>query len=633
MKRPPTRTPRSMRFLQWTPLLLGPLLVACLDDAEPAPSPHTIEVRTAPLTLSGIAFACYDLLIENGAATPETVVSLGTPGQRLSDGDTDTVCSTRFGNAAGGEISYIAPCDAQNPNHTVTLWVDGLYSGTPEAPVLVDYQDPCVGGCQLAVDCAENADTPVTFNLTILRPANQGFFDIAVDFDDIFCSAKVDCERAPGEPLLLLHDPSGQRAQTAVLALACTAGVASGDETVLFRDPIVIDCGGVETVLDPALGPGNVYGPVMADPDPTDAVWQYATYSGVEALDCGAGVGSCNKRYWNVAIGFDPSFADCTLTTAMTAANDGVMTTQTPDDATYPWIDVAVALTGETGGLACSSHPLNASAEVATRYTPIDTPKPFAASYPGQGLAAFGCDSAVVPEEILIPAGAYSLGCSNTNGAPGFANNCNNNTYPGPDGQPWQLDAFYIDKYPVTAAEFAAWCDAPDNPDCSVPSHANSTSAPANLPTQCDRPANRLNWQHSDGYCAARGARLCTSAEWEAAARGTDERLYPWGNTVPTGCVFSNGNTCNPTSVDWPGGPGPFTAVDAFPGSASPFGVMDLVGNISTWTSTPGPVGVTRILRGQGVNANANVRRVFYIFGGSNGQWEDLGVRCCRDAD
>ena len=83
-----------------------------------------------------------------------------------------------------------------------------------------------------------------------MRDAQQGFFDISVNFEDILCSAKLDCVPS------LLHRPGGARDLTAVLGFACTSG---GDDTCLYTGPVTIDCDGDEydTVVDPNQPSGN----------------------------------------------------------------------------------------------------------------------------------------------------------------------------------------------------------------------------------------------------------------------------------------------------------------------------------------------------------------------------------------
>ncbi len=120
--------------------------------------------------------------------------------------------------------------------------------------------------------CEENADTRVDFNITLMREANQGFFDIAVTFDDIFCSAKVDCAYAGGRPIELVMGPDGRRVPTVVWALACTDGSPGGavaTSTHLYMDDVVLDCDGTRFTVSPSDGPGNVYpGGVGAPPPP-----------------------------------------------------------------------------------------------------------------------------------------------------------------------------------------------------------------------------------------------------------------------------------------------------------------------------------------------------------------------------
>jgi hypothetical protein len=363
-------------------------------------------MTVSPLSLPGVYDACYTLTVRNEAQDTVWTES--------------GLCATKYGSNGG--LTYVGSCDAADVDgggavNTVVLTLDGLYSAPGVA--LSDYQDPCTsphnpGGCKLAATCVENSDTPVTFNLTILREANQGFFDIGVNFDDIFCAAKVDCERAPGVPLELLHHPvTGQRSQTAVVGLACTAG-SDESGTVLLRDPLKVTCGGATTVLDPALTRGNVYGTgagQIADPSPTDAIWQYAIYAGEEDLACGGA--SCKKQYWNIAIGFNPTVTGCSLSTRASAmaGTDGSVRS-TPTATTWPVIDVEVPLTTNTspGARACTTHPLNGlPAGVSTTYTSTTSPVAFGYSFNGSG---FESTAPIVVSELRLlidPASSASV--------------------------------------------------------------------------------------------------------------------------------------------------------------------------------------------------------------------------------
>lgn len=90
-----------------------------------------------------------------------------------------------------------------------------------------------------------------------------------------------------------------------------------------------------------------------------------------------------------------------------------------------------------------------------------------------------------------------------------------------------------------------------------------------------DHPAPESTWQGAVAYCAWRGARLPTEAEWEAAARGTEGRTYPWGEAppAPDRAVFGRDR-------------GATDPVGSHPAGATPEGVFDLAGNEAEWTSS-----------------------------------------------
>lgn len=315
-------------------------------DAPPRPRADgpSVRIAVAPLSLPGVTNAEYTLVVTNpsGEVWRRTVTSRG------------------YGDGRGG-VAYVGPCDATQNPHTVTLTIDHLYGGTDGATPLTDWVDPGALA-KTGVTCVSQGDTPVDFEITLLRAARQGFFDIAVDLEDLFCSAKVDCEYDDGAPIHLLHDPSsGERGPTMVVGLACTAGPNEVAATALHLSALKLSCddaAGGERVhwLLPFEGPGNL----GASPP---EVFQHAVYRGLESLP------GLSKCFWNTAIGLDPSalHGTCRLTGKATVSAGAFGNDTTPAGRVYPVIDLDVSVSAVNGELSCGQHPLG-SAGVSVRY-------------------------------------------------------------------------------------------------------------------------------------------------------------------------------------------------------------------------------------------------------------------------
>lgn len=362
-------------------------LSACGTEPGAVDTEANLALSVAPLTLEDIGFACYDLEViaitgTVPTVTTETVWRRGDPlVNRATDagvfaGDTDTVCSNVFGNGPLGDIFYVGPCDATYGTHLVRVVVDGLYK--PSGARLVDDVDwfnPCPpeAPCEFYGECQANTDTPVVMNLTVVRTANQGFFDIGVRFDEIFCSAKVDCSApvtdALGnttlEPIRLVHNADGVEDTTAVIAVACTAGVGPEDTTELHLNAPRIDCPPSPLSDYHQLPIDLPEGYAFDTPSLSGMVFQYGVYYGNEALLCGGE--DCNKKYFNIAIGIDPAFANCQLAFEATASKAGVIGPETgwatPVGAVYPVLRARLNLTpdlanGGNGSGVCGQHPL-----------------------------------------------------------------------------------------------------------------------------------------------------------------------------------------------------------------------------------------------------------------------------------
>lgn len=137
------------------------------------------------------------------------------------------------------------------------------------------------------------------------------------------------------------------------------------------------------------------------------------------------------------------------------------------------------------------------------------------------------------------------------------------------------MKSFYIDKTPVTCAEFKRFLDATryrPRDSHSFLRHWTSGSFPEGW---ARKPVTWVSLEDARAYAQWAGKRLPHEWEWQHAAQGSDRRLYPWGNEKDDRRVppFEKGREQRPP-----------TDVDAYPQGASPFGVLDLVGNVWQWT-------------------------------------------------
>jgi formylglycine-generating enzyme required for sulfatase activity len=173
---------------------------------------------------------------------------------------------------------------------------------------------------------------------------------------------------------------------------------------------------------------------------------------------------------------------------------------------------------------------------------------------------------------VYIPGGAFMMGSTGQEGKVGFQI--------GVDEIPKhrvEVRPFYIDRYEVTNALYQKFIEATGQPtpvdhhDPMFYSWLNG-KPPAG---QENHPVVYVSWYDADAYCQWAGKRLPTEEEWEKAARGTDGRAWPWGNTF-------DGAKCNiyESSPLWT------TPVGSYPQGVSPYGVYDMCGNVAEWTAS-----------------------------------------------
>jgi formylglycine-generating enzyme required for sulfatase activity len=184
------------------------------------------------------------------------------------------------------------------------------------------------------------------------------------------------------------------------------------------------------------------------------------------------------------------------------------------------------------------------------------------------------------------------------------------------------LKAFWIDKYEVTHAQYARFIQETNHPK---PAYWDDPAY-----NRADLPVVGVRWEDASAYARWAGKRLPSEAEWVKAAGGEDGRSYPWGNNWEADRCNSLG-----TQDEFEG----LSPVGKFPLGASPYGVMDMAGNVWEWiayepSSVTSPDPGTRIGKG-GSWANSREQATISSKAKGNVTLSDciIGFRCAMDAD
>ena len=258
--------------------------------------------------------------------------------------------------------------------------------------------------------------------------------------------------------------------------------------------------------------------------------------------------------------------------------------------------------------------------EVGSDTNPGDTTEP------GDGGCGWQCG-----EMVTVSGGAFWQGCN-----PSVETRCFSEENPYHEVN---VPAFEIDRYEVTVDAYGS---------CVT---AGGCTAPLTYSSYCnwgvsgkkDHPVNCISWYQAGEYCSWAGKRLCSESEWEKASRGTDGRIYPWGNETATcqyAVMYERGAGCGTDSTK---------AVGSKPGGASPYGAQDMSGNVWEWVEdvwhsdysgaptsggawTGSPRASCRVCRGGGFAYDGDGLRSSHRDSGDAPDYANghVGTRCCR---
>lgn len=261
----------------------------------------------------------------------------------------------------------------------------------------------------------------------------------------------------------------------------------------------------------------------------------------------------------------------------------------------------------------------------------------------GPGATGGGQSNALPPEivgkdgapMVPVPAGAFPMGVPKTDRDGGRDEYPRHTVF---------LDAYYIDKFEVTNGRYLEFVKmtghrAPQHPKDQTRTLWQGSTMSESL---AERPVINVDWYDADAYCRWAGKRLPTEAEWEKAARGTDQRRFPWGNVEPTHKHLNYNQSWQGEKTLMP--------VGSYEAGKSPYGAYDMAGNVWEWVADwydatyyeksqannpKGPEsGTHKVLRSSGWHVETPLVRIFTrVKADPLTRNHSTGFRCAMPAD
>ncbi len=490
---------------------------------------------------------------------------------------------------------------------------------------------PCVAGITTLPDIGDGSDIQATYyfienSILVKHLGNNGILPVFTNGDYLCNGPCTDPNNPPNAP----SNPTpsnGATNQSVNSVLNWTGGDPDGDAVTY---DVYLEAGNpTPGALVSNDQSGQTYDPGTLSAA-TQYYWQIVAQDEVGAVTAGP--------VWNFTTATGPPTSAITLTlnypqvSSLTVTVSGTVTAtnSTITRINWQWGD---------GGSGDQWFPAGHTYAISGTY-PIT-----ATAYDNLGNTAVQTTTAYVGlntgEMVLVPAGEFQMGCDSSNPS----ENCYSNEQP---LHTVYLDAYMIDKYEVTNDRYAAFLNTRNSNDCGGYECVDLDDPDTHITYQSgqyvvesgygDHPVIEVTWYGADAYCTASGGWLPTEAEWEKAARGSsDTRMYPWGN-APADCTLANFYD-NGYCV------GDTTPVGSYPTGASPYGALDMAGNVWEWTNDwysgsyyssspysnpPGPAsGTYKVVRGGGWPSHWSPLRAAYRYVGSpTYSYSAVGFRC-----